>query len=146
MVLLGVSTTTARHITPDEAMSVASDFMSSSELKSSKVSNSSLRPMKAPGADANAGVNPYYIFNRGENEGFVIISGDDRAPKVLGYSDNGSFDVDNLPPQLKAMMESWATMMNRLPESASQHASWKKSRATRSGKSILMETAEWGQG
>ena len=29
----------------------------------------------------------YYVFNRGNNEGFVIVSGDDVAGPVLGYSD-----------------------------------------------------------
>lgn len=27
---------------------------------------------------------PYYIFSRGENQGFVIVSGDDALPEVLG--------------------------------------------------------------
>jgi hypothetical protein len=37
------------------------------------------------------------VFNIGTNEGFVIVSGDDRTPAVLGYSDKGSFDMDRLP-------------------------------------------------
>ncbi|MDE6560541.1 MAG: C10 family peptidase [Muribaculaceae bacterium] len=145
MFLLGAYTASARQITPDEAMSVASDFMSSSELKSSKASNSALHIMKAPGLDANAGVSPYYIFNCGENDGFVIISGDDRAPKVLGYSDKGSFDRENLPLQMKDLMEQWAKQMGELPKTASQHVSWRNKSKTRSGEVILMKTAEWGQ-
>ncbi|MDE5870828.1 MAG: C10 family peptidase, partial [Muribaculaceae bacterium] len=70
----------------------------------------------------------------------------DRVPKVLGYSDHGSFDGDNLPPQLKAMMEQWATQMSKLPESSPRHASWDNAVSTRAGGGILMETAEWGQG
>ena len=35
---------------------------------------------------------PYYIFSRGENSGFVIVSGDDCLPKILGYTENGNFD------------------------------------------------------
>ncbi|MDE6379577.1 MAG: C10 family peptidase, partial [Muribaculaceae bacterium] len=73
-------------------------------------------------------------------------SGDDRAPKILGYSDKGSFDSENLPPQLKAMMESWTKQIVTLPENAGRHISWSKSHSTRSGNPIHMETAEWGQG
>ena len=146
MVLLGVYTASARQITSDEAMSVASDFMSSSELKSSKSSNSALRPMKASGIDGNAAVSPYYIFNRGENEGFVIISGDDRAPKVLGYSDKGRFDGENLPPQLKGMMEQWAEQIENLSENLPKHDSWNIISSTRGEDVFTMETAEWGQG
>ncbi|HEY5570861.1 MAG TPA: Spi family protease inhibitor, partial [Bacteroidales bacterium] len=32
----------------------------------------------------------YYIVNTGNNNGFVIVSGDDRAKEILGYSDAGS--------------------------------------------------------
>jgi len=39
----------------------------------------------------------YYIFNVGE-KGFVIVSGDDIAVPVLGYSDAGIYDPENLPP------------------------------------------------
>ena len=43
----------------------------------------------------------YYIFNRGENNGFIIISGDDRAKSVLGYSDCGSFSAKVMPDNFK---------------------------------------------
>lgn len=146
IVLIGLSVgANARQITSDEAISVASDFMKASDLRIAQSVNSSLRPMKAPGVDLNSSANPYYVFNRGENDGFVIISGDDRAPKILGYSDKGSFDAENLPPQLKAMMESWAKQMAELPE-VGQHASWQKSASTRTEDGVLLETAEWGQG
>jgi len=40
----------------------------------------------------------YYVFNTGN--GFVIVSGDDVAKPVLGYSGAGAFDPNNLPPNL----------------------------------------------
>jgi len=39
----------------------------------------------------------YYVFNVGES-GFVVVSGDDRAVPILGYSDAGVYDPDRLPP------------------------------------------------
>ncbi len=136
----------ARQITPDEAISVASDFMSSSELWTVGSANSALRLMNAPGMESAKGSIPYYVFNRGEDEGFVIISGDDRVPKILGYSDKGSFDAENLPPQLKNMMEVWANQMASLPK-IGQHISWQKNTSsyTRTEDGILLETANWGQ-
>lgn len=144
-VLLGWYSVSARQITPDEALSVASEFMSSSELNSANATNSVLRPMKAPGVAADAGVSPYYIFNRGENEGFVIISGDDRAPKILGYSDKGSFDADNLPPQLKDLMERWTKQIEGM-FGVDMHPSWSGNVSTRAEDGVLLETANWGQG
>jgi hypothetical protein len=50
----------------------------------------------------------YYVFNNPENNGFVIISGDDAVKPVLGYSDKGSYDGNNLPPAL----EYWLGFLN----------------------------------
>ena len=41
---------------------------------------------------------PYYIFSRGEGQGFVIVSGDDCLPEVLGYTESGDYDESLLPP------------------------------------------------
>jgi len=51
----------------------------------------------------------YYVFNKTENNGFVIISGDDVAKPVLGYSDKGNFDENNLPPALVY----WLNFLNK---------------------------------
>ena len=43
---------------------------------------------------------PYlYVFNY-EN-GYVVVAADDRAYPVLGYSDEGQFDADNIPDGMK---------------------------------------------
>lgn len=46
----------------------------------------------------------YYLYNMVDGQGFVIISGDDRTEAVLGYSDNGYIDEDNMPSGLKYML------------------------------------------
>jgi hypothetical protein len=38
----------------------------------------------------------YYIFDAEDNQGFVIVSADDVAKPVLGYSDDGCYDENNL--------------------------------------------------
>ena len=48
--------------------------------------------------------NLYYIFNI-KGGGFVIVSGEDHAIPVLGYSDKGQIDVVNMPEQLNALLE-----------------------------------------
>ena len=59
-----------------------------------------LAPRK--GAVANE---PFYVFDRGNNEGYVIASGDDQTIDVLGYTTEGTFDYEQLPPQLKDLLE-----------------------------------------
>jgi len=50
---------------------------------------------------------PYYIFNK-EDGGFVIISGDDCATPILGYSNEGGIDLDNMPIQLEELLNAYA--------------------------------------
>lgn len=46
----------------------------------------------------------YYVFNYAidaEPAGFVIVGGDERSEAILGYSENGAFDWDNAPDNVK---------------------------------------------
>ena len=59
---------------------------------------------------------PYYIFNAENNQGFVIVSGDDRSEEILGFSDKGSLDVDNLPDGLQTMLDIFEDDLQKLDE------------------------------
>lgn len=134
----------ARQITPDEAIAAAQDFFN----------NSSVEPSCAPRAIRARSLNtaqteesaPYYIFNASDNNGFVIISGDDRAKKILGYSDKGNFDVTNIPPQLSAMLDCYAESLSKLSGSTSDVSWTAPNSAANSNGGVLLETANWGQG
>jgi hypothetical protein len=91
----------------------------------------------------------YYVFNIGSNEGFVIVSGDDRSPAILGYSDKGGFDMDRLPSNVAAWLESYADQIRYLRKnpaaSTVTRAPWtvkKEPRATIGN----MITTKWDQG
>lgn len=48
---------------------------------------------------------PYYIFNaETEGEGFAIISGDDRVSPVIGYSNSGTLNPDDMPEPLRELL------------------------------------------
>lgn len=51
---------------------------------------------------------PLYIFSRGEGEGFVIVSGDDCLPAIIGYTEGGDYDEEKMPPALKAIIDHYA--------------------------------------
>ncbi len=44
---------------------------------------------------------PYYVFDRGQNQGFVIVPGDDSYGEIIGYTEEGSFCYDSLPPHMQ---------------------------------------------
>lgn len=46
----------------------------------------------------------YYVFNVNNTEGFVIISADDIAKPIIGYSFEGPYPVFNQPPQFTEWM------------------------------------------
>ncbi len=51
---------------------------------------------------------PYHIFNA-EQEGFVIIGGTEKNPKLLGYADRGHLNAETLAPQLRALLNQIAS-------------------------------------
>jgi hypothetical protein len=48
----------------------------------------------------------FYVFNV-DNFGFVIVSGDDTVIPILGYSDQGIFHSDNMPPAFQKWLEGY---------------------------------------
>ena len=59
---------------------------------------------------------PYYIFSRGANQGFVIVSGDDALPEVLGYTESGDYDEGNMSPFLRWYLDYYGSMIEEAQE------------------------------
>ena len=51
---------------------------------------------------------PLYIFSRGAGEGFVVVSGDDCLPAIIGFTESGDYDEEKMPPALKAIINHYA--------------------------------------
>lgn len=88
----------------------------------------------------------YYVFNIGTDGGFVIVSGDDRTPEILGYSDAGHFDAQNIPDNMRAFLQGYADEIQHMPETmpaASRGVGQKK--VVRSSINPLIQTT-WNQG
>jgi len=51
----------------------------------------------------------YYIINM--NQGFVIISADDRIEPILGYSTEGNFNAEDIPDNLRAFLNGYSTQI-----------------------------------
>ena len=61
---------------------------------------------------------PFYIFNTKGQNGYVIVSGDDRTTEILGYSKTGNLDIDQLPENLKYWLDCYARQIEALGFSA----------------------------
>jgi len=97
----------------------------------------------APSANATQEQAPFYVFNIGDNGGFVIASGDDRTPTVLGYSDTGRMDLDSLPDNLKYWLGFYEEQIKNLDKSSSTPQA--KRVATARTPVSPMVTCKWDQ-
>ena len=130
----------AQQVTKEAAQERAASFMR--ELNGAQLA-SSQRQLRtsAKGQIAQANTSrPYYIFNAEDNKGFVIVSGDDCVPEILGYSDKGNLDADNMPLEMKALLNSYEQQI-----STAKNLQLKISKNAVSRQNILLATASWGQ-
>jgi hypothetical protein len=113
IVFLVVFSALARQRTVEQAMAVAMDFLDSPSLRSFTPGGQETLNLVYTATDVKSETQEvlpfYYVFDRSQGRGFVIVSSDDRAKEVLGYSDAGSFDAGRLPGNLKY----WLSMYER---------------------------------
>ncbi|MBO4369779.1 MAG: C10 family peptidase [Paludibacteraceae bacterium] len=112
--LVMVTMVKAEGVTPQQALEQARNFIQKRE-------NNGSRPRRAPGTAASRlvmakQVNGLYVFKMAKNEGFVIVSNDDRTEPILGYSDSGNFDPDNMPDNMRAWLQGYADQIAWLNE------------------------------
>lgn len=86
---------------------------------------------------------PYYICVPRSGSGFVIVSGDDALPPVVGYSSDAPAGSGALPPQLEAWLAAYSTYV----EGVQQGASVPQATSVRSGGEAIgpLLTTTWGQ-
>lgn len=58
---------------------------------------------------------PYYIFNAVDGQGYVIVSGDERARDILGYSTSGSLTAETMPCGLEMLLAMYREEIESLP-------------------------------
>ena len=58
----------------------------------------------------------YYIFNVGNNEGYIVVSGDDATEEILGYSDGGSINPDSMPCNMRMLFNMYTDQIKYLRE------------------------------
>lgn len=116
ILLLFVSMTAwAGNVTESEALEKAKAFINSNRAthpqrkmrlaaKSTQVSNKLTTVVEES----------YYVFNVGQDDGYVVVSADDRTPAILGYANEGAFHADNIPDNMKAWLQGYADQMEYL--------------------------------
>ena len=157
LLILGMATGVwAERVDLSTARRVAEQVTIQSALRS--VGNSTLKlAYEAPALSDNGlrsatGETDYYVFNVGDGDGFVIVSGEDRAHPVLGYSTSGRFVADSLPSNAAAWLEGYQREIAHLVKMkaeapASVREEWENYLAgsVRTDGGLLLKTANWSQ-
>ncbi len=105
--LMALSTipASARILTPDQALERAG--ADSPMRAKAKSATTKLIYTALPDDSSDAGA---YLFSTG-NEGFIVVSADDIAPAVLGYSDAATVDPADMPPSFRYWLNQYAAQI-----------------------------------
>lgn len=101
---------TANPVDKEDARKTAESFLNGRAVNKSRgaVKRESLQLVSSREA--------YYVFNVGQKEGFVIVSGDDRTPAILGYADNGCISTESMPDGLRYFLNGYEEQIAWLEE------------------------------
>lgn len=91
----------------------------------------------------------FYVFNSGNDAGFVIVSADDRAAEILGYSNQGSFDENRIPDNFRKWLGFYRdelVHLETLPEDIIDKTTISASIKSTTSVSPLLGNTMWDQG
>ena len=136
LVVMVTATVNAERVTKQEALQKAQVFMPGRQFVEAR---SFARSAGSTGEEA------FYVFNADGNQGFVIVSGDDRTTEIIGYSKTGHLDMEQMPDNLKWWLDGYVRQMEALTTSA-KPAQMAKTHGAGSWKAVspLVKT-QWDQ-
>ena len=140
----------ADKVPPQKAAAVAERFLSA-ESPATKASGTSLRLRGTwPQAQTKGETQEpaLYLFER-DGGGYAVVAADDVSLPIIGYSLTDRLPQDNLPCNLRYMLDWHASMIDyarkhHLEASADTRAQW-QSVQTNDEEEVLLETARWDQ-
>ena len=104
----------AADVTPSQAQAAANAFVAkqvaTGHLKASAASG--LQLVKSEKSVAKPSAVDYYIFN--SSKAYVVVSGDDLAPQILMYGDEGALDLNNIPPAMQWLLNKYKYQIDGL--------------------------------
>ena len=127
----------ADQLTPEEAL--ARMNTTKSQSKGFATDKSSLQLTYTSTFKGN---NTYYVFNKGNEEGYLILSADDCMPAVLGVVEGNSFNYDKLPDNMKWWLSQYDATISSYSAKGRKYAS--SSKAKKDIKPLLGDI-QWNQ-
>ena len=140
--------------TPEQAACVASEFLSSKNtpavrrMQQAEKAATVTAPVEIAYTQMQVDNEPaVYVFN-GE-DGFVLVSAEDDARAILGYSDHGRFDATDMPENMQFWLQMYADELASKPTSSLkgrvQRRTAAQTQAIYPTISPILGEVEWGQ-
>ena len=91
------------------------------------------------------GSNTYYVFNKGNENGYLILSADDCMPAVLGVVEGSSFDYDKLPDNMKWWLSQYDISISCYSSNGKKYVSSSKAKKAKKDIEPLLGDIQWNQ-
>lgn len=135
----------AKKLTSDQALKRAFENPSMKMRAKSQV-----QPRLAYTVNTTSDEEAVYVFNKGDRNGYLVISADDEFPAVLGYADSGTFSEADMAPALRWWLGEYAA---KIAASRNSSSNTDKADASEDGRILHSEwepiapllTSKWNQ-
>ena len=143
--VLTVNVAMAQEVSVEVAQGRALDFLKSQTDGTKRVKGADVAPQVSLAyTSKSADKTCFYVFNAGEDDGFVIIGGDEAAREILGYCDHGSFDYDTAPENFKWWLGQYTEQIAQAEKAGVTGARRAKAATNRANIDPLI-SVKWGQ-
>ncbi len=133
-----------KQISIDEAQSLALNHIRRNYNPSLHVANPATQQLELVLAAKSQSLDvDYYVFNKGKCNGYIIVAGDDKAAPILGFSDEGSFDINNIPDGMQYWLDIYSQEMQYLRSNPDAPAASIRPKRSSSVRPLL--TCNWSQ-
>ena len=148
--------------TPQEAAQIASHFISESHIApAQRMQRAAAAHNMAKPVDlvytqyqVDATTPAIFVFNSQDTQGFVLVAAEDHARAILGYSDEGIFDANNVPANMQFWLQMYAEEMRREGDEAKGERLEAKGKVNRREAKVesyptispILGNTVWGQG
>ena len=95
----------AGEVLPEQALQQAVSFLQQRAASGMGPKKSPARASELTMAGRFSGL---YVINTTGDNGYLIVSNDDRTTPILGYSNSGSLDLENMPDNMRAWLQGYA--------------------------------------
>lgn len=144
--LLTVMGIAAAPRTADQARSAAKQLLSRHAARKAPGHTATVdcEPQLVAQAERAEGGAYYYVFSGGTDEGYALISGDDRLPAVIGFTERGDYNESETPAALTHFLEQYRAFLDNATAEQIREVSAFKAQAKHAAVEPFVKT-KWDQ-